>query len=96
MPELNAVIFDTDGVITQTAAVHFTAWKAVFDEFLEAHATGDAAAPFTDADYRVHVDGIGRYDGVDAFLRSRGFELPRAPALRPGRARPVRPPPARR
>jgi trehalose-phosphatase len=77
VPELNAVIFDTDGVITQTAAVHFTAWKAVFDEFLEAHATGDAAAPFTDADYRVHVDGIGRYDGVDAFLRSRGFELPR-------------------
>jgi trehalose 6-phosphate phosphatase len=77
VPELHAVIFDTDGVITQTAAVHFTAWKAVFDEFLDAHATGDAAEPFTDADYRVHVDGIGRYDGVDAFLRSRGFDLPR-------------------
>jgi len=75
--QLEAVIFDTDGVITQTAAVHFTAWKDVFDEFLEEHATGDAAAPFTDVDYRVHVDGIGRYDGVDAFLRSRGFELPR-------------------
>ena len=77
MQQLEAVIFDTDGVITQTAAVHFTAWKDVFDEFLDAHATGAAAAPFTDVDYRVHVDGIGRYDGVDAFLRSRGFELPR-------------------
>lgn len=77
MQKLDAVIFDTDGVITQTAAVHFTAWKDVFDEFLDAHATGDAAEPFTDADYRVHVDGISRYDGVDAFLRSRGFELPR-------------------
>jgi trehalose-phosphatase len=75
--QLEAVIFDTDGVVTQTAAVHFTAWKDVFDEFLAAHAEGEAAAPFTDADYRVHVDGIGRYDGVDAFLRSRGFELPR-------------------
>ncbi len=84
---LEAVIFDTDGVITQTAAVHFTAWKAVFDEFLDAHATGDAAAPFTDNDYRVHVDGIGRYDGVDAFLRSRGFELPRGePDDEPGDA----------
>ncbi len=85
--QLEAVIFDTDGVITQTAAVHFSAWKAVFDEFLDAHATGDAAAPFTDADYRVHVDGIGRYDGVDAFLRSRGFELPRGePGDEPGDA----------
>ena len=77
MQQLEAVIFDTDGVITQTAAVHFSAWKDVFDEFLEAHASGAAATEFTDADYRVHVDGIGRYDGVDAFLRSRGFELPR-------------------
>ena len=77
MQELEAVIFDTDGVITQTAAVHFSAWKAVFDGFLAANASGDAASEFTDADYRHHVDGIGRYDGVDAFLRSRGIELPR-------------------
>ncbi|MEM9514845.1 MAG: trehalose-phosphatase [Actinomycetota bacterium] len=76
MNTIDAAIFDTDGVITQTAAVHFTAWKNVFDEFLTAHASGAAAAPFTDADYRHHVDGIGRYDGVDAFLRSRGIELP--------------------
>ncbi len=76
MNTIDAAIFDTDGVITQTAAVHFTAWKNVFDEFLTAHATGSAAAEFTDADYRHHVDGIGRYDGVDAFLRSRGIELP--------------------
>jgi alpha,alpha-trehalase len=75
--QLEAVIFDTDGVITHTAAVHFSAWKDVFDEFLGAHATGADAEAFSDADYRIHVDGIGRYDGVDAFLRSRGFELPR-------------------
>lgn len=75
MHPIEAVIFDTDGVVTRTAAVHFRAWKQVFDEFLSAHARGDAAAPFTDADYRHHVDGIGRYDGVDAMLRSRGIEL---------------------
>ncbi|MEM8618792.1 MAG: trehalose-phosphatase [Actinomycetota bacterium] len=76
MNTIDAAIFDTDGVITQTAAVHFTAWKNVFDEFLSGHAVGAAAVEFTDADYRHHVDGIGRYDGVDAFLRSRGIELP--------------------
>jgi trehalose-phosphatase len=75
-PELQAVVFDTDGVITQTAAVHFSAWKDVFDRYLEAHVDGDAARPFTDADYRTYVDGVGRYDGVDRFLRSRGIEIP--------------------
>ena len=73
---IDAVIFDTDGVVTRTASVHFAAWKRVFDTFLSSHARGDAAAEFTDADYRHHVDGIGRYDGVDAMLRSRGIILP--------------------
>lgn len=75
-PEIDAVIFDTDGVITQTAAVHFAAWKEVFDRLLSTHAKGEEARPFTDADYRQHVDGVGRYDGVDRFLRSRGIEIP--------------------
>ena len=35
-PQLQAVVFDTDGVITHTAAVHFAAWKDVFDPFLAA------------------------------------------------------------
>jgi len=74
---LEAVVFDTDGVVTRTAAVHFAAWKQVFDPFLAAHATGDDARPFTDADYRRHVDGIGRYDGVAALLSARGIELSR-------------------
>lgn len=72
---LEAVVFDTDGVVTRTAAVHFAAWKAVFDPFLATHGTGAAAAPFTDDDYRHHVDGIGRYDGVAALLAARGIEL---------------------
>ena len=75
MKLIEAVIFDTDGVVTRTAAVHFAAWKAVFDPFLAAHAPGDGARPFTDADYRDHVDGIPRYDGVAALLASRGVTL---------------------
>ncbi len=69
-------MFDTDGVITRTAAVHFAAWKQVFDPFLASHGVGDGARPFTDADYRRHVDGIGRYDGVAALVADRGIELP--------------------
>lgn len=30
----DAVIFDLDGVITQTAPIHSQAWKTMFDEFL--------------------------------------------------------------
>ena len=31
----DAVVFDLDGVITDTAKVHATAWKEVFDPFLK-------------------------------------------------------------
>jgi trehalose 6-phosphate phosphatase len=72
---LDAAVFDMDGVITDTARVHAAAWKRMFDAYLR-EVQGADAAPFTDADYREHVDGIPRYDGVDRFLRSRGVELP--------------------
>lgn len=75
-PLLDAVVFDTDGVLTRTASVHFSAWKAVLDPVLAGLAVGAAARPLTDADYRHHIDGIGRYDGVAALLASRGIELP--------------------
>ena len=76
---LAAFIFDTDGVVTRTATVHAAAWKALFDAFLEEHAatTGIPYVPFTDDDYRNYVDGRARYDGVAAFLESRGIALPR-------------------
>ena len=77
--DYDAVLFDLDGVLTQTAKVHAAAWKKLFDGFLEQRSarTGEAVVPFDlDADYRRYVDGKPRYDGVAAFLASRGIELP--------------------
>lgn len=70
---LDAVIFDMDGVVTDTASVHAAAWKDVFDEFLRPR--GDPV-PFSGEDYRRYVDGRPRYDGVRGFLASRGITLP--------------------
>jgi hypothetical protein len=77
--DYNAVLFDLDGVLTRTASVHASAWKKLFDGFLEQRTTqpGEPFVPFDiDADYRRYVDGKSRYDGVAAFLESRGIELP--------------------
>ena len=75
-----AVLFDLDGVLTDTASIHSRAWKASFDDFLSrrAAAEGSEFVPFDiEDDYRQHVDGRPRFEGVDKFLRSRGIELPR-------------------
>jgi alpha,alpha-trehalase len=74
----DAVVFDLDGVITQTAKVHAVAWKAVFDDFLARNTTtGRQLAQFSiETDYYQYVDGKPRYEGVRSFLESRGIELP--------------------
>lgn len=71
--------FDLDGVVTRTATVHASAWKRLFDEFLQTRAarTGEPFRPFdSGADYRQYVDGKPRYEGVRDFLASRGIDLP--------------------
>ncbi|PRY18515.1 beta-phosphoglucomutase family hydrolase [Kineococcus rhizosphaerae] len=76
---VTALLFDLDGVLTNTAAVHDAAWKATFDVFLRARAerTGEAFRPFdADADYATFVDGKPREDGVRDFLASREIHLP--------------------
>jgi alpha,alpha-trehalase len=76
----DAVLFDLDGVITKTAAVHASAWKRLFDEYLShrsAREGGTSFEPFDiDRDYRTYVDGKPRYDGVQSFLASRSVVLP--------------------
>lgn len=73
---ITALLFDLDGVLTQTAKVHDRAWKQTFDDFLRAR-DGDGFEPFDpEHDYDEYVDGKARYDGVRSFLQSRGIELP--------------------
>ncbi|MEO8655768.1 MAG: beta-phosphoglucomutase family hydrolase, partial [Ramlibacter sp.] len=77
--DYDAVLFDLDGVLTRTASVHASAWKKLFDGFLEQRATraGEPFVPFDiEADYPRYVDGKARLDGVAAFLESRGIKLP--------------------
>ena len=74
----DAVLFDLDGVITNTAKMHATCWKNMFDAYLKKRSakTGEPFRPFDlDADYTVYVDGKPRFDGVRDFLLSRGIRL---------------------
>ena len=82
---LKGAIFDLDGVITDTAVIHFRAWKETFDALLQEH-EGEDFLPFEhDRDYVPYVDGKPRYDGVSSFLESRGIELPHGdPSDEPG------------
>ena len=78
--QYDAALFDLDGVITNTATLHATCWKQMFDEYLRKRAEqkGEAFRPFDLArDYQLYVDGKPRFDGVRDFLRSRGIQLPR-------------------
>ncbi|MDR3614975.1 MAG: beta-phosphoglucomutase family hydrolase [Candidatus Obscuribacterales bacterium] len=71
---IKAVLFDMDGVVTQTASVHFQAWKSTFDAFLQSR-DGDKFQDFTEQDYLDYVDGKPREDGVHCFLESRKITL---------------------
>src|SRR5262249_3477052 len=74
-----ACLFDLDGVLTPTAAVHAAAWKQMFDSYLRQRAdrTGEQFVPFDPvADYDAYVDGKPRADGTRAFLQARGITLP--------------------
>ncbi|HSL41371.1 MAG TPA: trehalose-phosphatase, partial [Desulforhopalus sp.] len=77
--DFDAVIFDLDGVITDTATIHAAAWKEMLDRFLcrRAARLGVPFEPFEPGtDYRIHVDGKPRLDGLRSFLQSRDIALP--------------------
>jgi beta-phosphoglucomutase family hydrolase len=84
--QYDSVLFDMDGVITDTASLHAACWKQLFDEFLEKRAKlqSEEFCPFDIVtDYRLHVDGKPRFEGVRDFLKSRGIELPEGNAEDP-------------
>lgn len=78
----DVAVFDLDGVVTDTARVHFQAWKETFDTFFEMRGRheGTGFAPFTADDYRRYVDGRPREDAIRAVLAARGAELPEGSA----------------
>lgn len=58
-PQLEAVIFDLDGVITDTVEYHYLAWKQIADEL---------GIPF-DRDYNENLKGISRMESLELILK---------------------------
>jgi HAD superfamily hydrolase (TIGR01509 family) len=86
---VRACLFDLDGVLTDSAALHAWAWGEAFDEFLLrlSDKVGWQFIPFDrDADYREYLDGRPRLEGVHAFLGSRGIRVPEGTPDDPGQA----------
>jgi len=75
--KIQALIFDLDGVLTQTQHIHKKAWKISLNEYLK-NFVGKTVSkrPVDDRDYKIYIDGKPRYDGVKSFLESRDIELP--------------------
>lgn len=76
--DVAAVIFGVDGVLVDCSDAAARAWKTVLDAFLHSHAAAceiccrsyDASA-----DYRRHMQGRSRVEGLRDFLGSCGIEL---------------------
>src|SRR3546814_19259759 len=77
-PPYYPVIFEMDGVVTDTASVHATAWAELLDEALHDPRPGLAApTPFDPGDdYRRYVEGRSREDGGATFFGARGVDIP--------------------
>jgi beta-phosphoglucomutase family hydrolase len=75
----DAVIFDMDGVVTDTAVLHVAAWKRLFDEVLADPRLGAAPStrPFDPVeDYDRHLEGRRDEEAVAAFLAARRIRVP--------------------
>ena len=65
-PVLEGVIFDLDGVLTDTAELHYQAWKRLADEL---------GLPF-DTSVNEHLRGVGRLESLQLIYRSAGVAAP--------------------
>ncbi len=74
-----AVLFDLDGVVVKTTAIHAATIKCVLDDFLKIHANRNGL-PFASfdsvADYLKYMDGRVGYEAFANFLKSRQITLP--------------------
>lgn len=79
LDRLDAVIFDCDGVVTDTAGLHANTWQATLDGFFERHAARHnlTIQPFDPVDeYRRYLDATVPLPGLRALLSARGLSLP--------------------
>jgi HAD superfamily hydrolase (TIGR01509 family) len=89
-PGARACLFDLDGVLTDSGAVHAWAWGEVLDDVLLelSERLGRQFVPFDrEAEYREFFDGRTRLEGLEAFLAARGLSLPHGRADDPPDAR---------
>ncbi|WP_310830666.1 beta-phosphoglucomutase [Paenibacillus pedocola] len=70
--QLEAVIFDLDGVITDSAEFHYQAWQALADEL---------GIPFSRAKNE-RLKGVSRMESLDIVLEGSGLKLTEAERLR--------------
>ncbi|GAC1646235.1 MAG: beta-phosphoglucomutase [Ktedonobacteraceae bacterium] len=62
MKRPKAIIFDLDGVLTDTSEYHYQAWK---------HLADDEGIPFTHEENDAHLRGVGRRDSLMYLLKGR-------------------------
>jgi beta-phosphoglucomutase-like phosphatase (HAD superfamily) len=81
-------VFNLDGVLVPSAALHAAAWREAFDEFVlrRSERTRGQFTPFDlRGDYYDHIHARPRLEGARALLASRGIRLPEgAPDDAPG------------
>jgi beta-phosphoglucomutase len=59
-----AIIFDLDGVLTDTSEYHYQAWK---------HLADDEGIPFTHEENDEHLRGVGRRESLTYLIRGRQY-----------------------
>ncbi len=64
MQKPKAIIFDLDGVLTDTSEYHYKAWKQLADE---------EGIPFTKQENDEHLRGVGRRDSLMYIIRGRNY-----------------------
>jgi beta-phosphoglucomutase-like phosphatase (HAD superfamily) len=77
--DVTGCVFNVDGVLVASAAIHAEAWKRVFDDFVFhwIDRTGATFATFSRrVDYPRLIHGRSRVGAVREFLASRGISLP--------------------
>ena len=62
MQQPQAIIFDLDGVLTDTSEYHYRAWKRLAD---------DEGIPFTPEENDAHLRGVGRRESLMYIIRGR-------------------------